>query len=137
MLSDTWYRFNSNIIRSLLPFCLLVLLLLVFMLLLCISSADHTFVMLEEFPVKLLSEIYTHSGHNSSRAIVMLFEYGPEFSGAGKDIFRESRATGEPSQAHTSNFLHPTFYYYKNIPAGVFIIYLRAYIVASKQNILV
>ena len=110
---------------------------LFFMFLVIFSSVDHTFVMLEEFPLKLLSEIYTHSGHNSSRAIVMLFEYGHEFSGAGNDIFREDRATGDPSQAHTSNFLHPTFYYYKTLPTGVFIIYLQLYIMAGQHNILV
>ena len=74
--------------------------------------------MLEEFPVKLLSDLYTHSGHNYSSAIVMLFEYGKDFSGAGKDIFRANRATGEPYEAHASNFLHPTFYYYKTLPTG-------------------
>lgn len=74
--------------------------------------------MLEEFPIKLIGELYKHTGHNHSRAIVMLFEYGKDFSGPGKDIFRESRATGEPSEAHTSNFLHPTFYYYKTLPTG-------------------
>ena len=39
-------------------------------------------------------------------------------SGPGKDIFRESRATGEPSEGHTSNFLHPVLYYYKQLPSS-------------------
>ena len=46
--------------------------------------------------------------------IVVSLEYGPEFSGPGKDVFW---VTGEPSEAHTSNFLHPVFYYYEFSPS--------------------
>jgi len=28
------------------------------------------------------------------------------------DPFKEDRATGNPQEAHTSNFLHPVMYYY-------------------------
>ncbi|KAF6036631.1 hypothetical protein EB796_005078 [Bugula neritina] len=81
-----------------------------------INDEDKTFRMLKEFPVKLLADIHKHTGWNGTRIIVMLFEYGPDFSGPGKDIFRETRAIDEPSEAHQSNFLHPTFYYYDKIP---------------------
>ena len=74
--------------------------------------------MLEEYPIRLVHDIERFAGHKVGRMIVMLFEYGKNFSGPGKDIFRTSRATGEPAEAHTSNFLHPTFYYYKTAPSG-------------------
>jgi len=45
-------------------------------------------------------------------------QYGLNFSGPGNDIFRTDRATGEPSDAHNSNFLHPVFYYYDRLPSG-------------------
>lgn len=47
-----------------------------------------------------------------------LLEYGPDFSGPGKDTFRPDRATGDPLEAHLSNFLHPVFYFYSSIPSG-------------------
>ncbi|XP_067933948.1 FAD-dependent oxidoreductase domain-containing protein 2-like [Watersipora subatra] len=81
-----------------------------------IDDEEKRVILLEEFPVKLLGRLYEHSGHNHTRSIVMLFEYGKDFSGPGKDIFRTTRSTGEPYEAHTSNFLHPTFYYYKTSP---------------------
>ena len=52
------------------------------------------------------------------RIIVLLLEYGKDFSGPGKDIFRGDRATGQPEEAHRSNFLHPVFYYYQRLPTG-------------------
>lgn len=86
-----------------------------------IYSEKKSFTVLEEFPVNLIGDINKHSGHNASRVIVMMMEYGKDFSGPGKDTFRPSRATGEPSEAHTSNFLHPTFYYYKTLPNSKYI----------------
>ena len=35
-----------------------------------------------------------------------------------KDTFKPDRATGEPGEAHKSNFLHPVLYFYKNPPTG-------------------
>lgn len=35
-----------------------------------------------------------------------------------KDPFREDRATGDPSDAHNSNFLHPVIYFYRNRVPG-------------------
>ena len=56
------------------------------------------------------------TGHEVDSLIAVVFEYGPDFSGPGNDIFRPDRATGEPSEGHRSNFLHPVFYYYKKLP---------------------
>ena len=36
-----------------------------------------------------------------------------------KDTFKPDRATGEPGEAHKSNFLHPVLYFYKNPPTGI------------------
>ena len=47
-------------------------------------------------------------------------EYGIDFSGPGKDIFRSDRATQDPSDAHNSNFLHPVLYYYERLPTSKF-----------------
>ena len=52
------------------------------------------------------------------RVIVLLREYGKDFSGPGEDVFRSGRATGRPEKSHTSNFLHPVFYYYQRLPTG-------------------
>ncbi len=83
------------------------------------SSRDQqSFEYYEEFPINLLSNFTQHSGVEVSEVIVVLLEYGANFSGPGKDIFRSDRATGEPSEAHQSNFLHPVFYYYKKLPSG-------------------
>ncbi|KAK7111989.1 FAD-dependent oxidoreductase domain-containing protein 2-like [Littorina saxatilis] len=71
---------------------------------------------LEEFPINLIHDLPKHTGHNASRILAVVMEYGPDFSGPGKDIFRYDRATGEPSEAHTSNFLHPVLYYYETPP---------------------
>ena len=75
---------------------------------------------LEEFPLNLLHELHRHTGHDASRVIAVVFEYGPDFSGPGKDIFRDDRAVGRGSEAHRSNFLHPVFYYYDKLPTSEF-----------------
>lgn len=51
--------------------------------------------------------------------IVLNMEYGKDFSGAGKDTFKSDRATGEPGEAHKSNFLHPVIYFYKEPPTAL------------------
>ena len=35
-----------------------------------------------------------------------------------KDPFREDRATGDPADAHNSNFLHPVIYFYRHPVQG-------------------
>ncbi|KXJ26579.1 FAD-dependent oxidoreductase domain-containing protein 2 [Exaiptasia diaphana] len=70
----------------------------------------------ESFPVKLVNEFQKHTGYPEGPMIVLNMEYGKDFSGAGKDTFKSDRATGEPSEAHLSNFLHPVFYFYREPP---------------------
>lgn len=77
---------------------------------------NKTFSYLEEFPVNLMHELEKHSGHKANRIIVLIMEYGRDFSGPGNDVFRVNRATGEPADAHNSNFLHPVFYYFDRLP---------------------
>lgn len=93
---------------------------------LLIDDVKQEVVALQEVPIRLLPQLDKRTGHSlvekygtGQRMIVMLFEYGKGFSGAGKDIFRPSRATAEPSEGHTSNFLHPVFYYYQSPPTGM------------------
>ena len=73
---------------------------------------DNMVTYLEEVPVDLLPSLEKSTGHYADRFIVVNLQYGQEFSGPGKDVFNEERATGEPSDAHNSNFLHPVLYYY-------------------------
>lgn len=56
------------------------------------------------------------TGCNHTRLIVNLMEYGKDFSSPGADVFRNGRAVGDPELAHQSNFLHPVFYYYPELP---------------------
>ncbi|XP_068233200.1 FAD-dependent oxidoreductase domain-containing protein 2-like [Palaemon carinicauda] len=74
------------------------------------------FELLKEFPVHLLARLEELTGREAEEVIVVLMEYGPDFSGPDKDTFRADRATGDPLEAHRSNFLHPVFYYYKRLP---------------------
>ncbi|KAK7074707.1 FAD-dependent oxidoreductase domain-containing protein 2, partial [Halocaridina rubra] len=74
------------------------------------------FELLQEFPLSLLARLEELTGREAGEVIVILMEYGPDFSGPDKDTFRTDRATGDPLEAHRSNFLHPVFYYYKRIP---------------------
>ena len=80
--------------------------------------SNGTFTYLEEFPIHLIDKLPERTGHAASRIIVVNLQYGASFSGPGNDVFRSDRATGDPSDAHTSNFLHPCFYYYESLPTG-------------------
>ncbi|KAK3596169.1 hypothetical protein CHS0354_020627 [Potamilus streckersoni] len=71
---------------------------------------------LEEFPINLLHELPKRTGHEAENVLVVNMQYGEEFSGPGNDIFRLDRATGDPSDAHNSNFLHPCLYYFDRLP---------------------
>lgn len=68
----------------------------------------------------MIDKLEQHTGHNANRLIVLIMQYGRDFSGPGNDVFRINRATGEPADAHNSNFLHPVFYYYEKLPTGLF-----------------
>ncbi|EDO26107.1 predicted protein, partial [Nematostella vectensis] len=70
----------------------------------------------EEYPIKTLNAFKKITGYKPGPMVVLNMEYGPNFSGAGKDIFRPDRAHGEAREAHMSNFLHPVFYFYKKHP---------------------
>lgn len=80
------------------------------------SEDGKTVEVFEEFPVGLMNKFPQHTGRDAKRVLVVIMEYGADFSGPGKDIFRYDRATGEPSDAHNSNFLHPVLYYYETLP---------------------
>ncbi|XP_071965950.1 FAD-dependent oxidoreductase domain-containing protein 2-like [Antedon mediterranea] len=71
---------------------------------------------LEEFPLQLLHKLPEVSGRNASKVVVLSMEYGKDYSGPGNDVFRPERATGDPQNAHHSNFLHPVLYYYRSLP---------------------
>lgn len=84
-----------------------------------IFRKDYTFQHYQSLPLQKLAEASTITGRNfTSEVIVMVMQYGPNFSGPGKDVFMESRSTANPHQAHKSNFLHPVLYYYKELPTG-------------------
>ncbi|XP_050391340.2 FAD-dependent oxidoreductase domain-containing protein 2 [Patella vulgata] len=78
----------------------------------------ESFEYYEEFPINLLHEFTNITGAEAGELIAVVLQYGANFSGPGNDIFRTDRATGEPSEAHKSNFLHPVLYYYKDIPTA-------------------
>ena len=66
----------------------------------------------------MLHEFPNLTGREVGDILVVMLEYGANFSGPAEDTFRFNRATGEPSEAHQSNFLHPVLYYYKTLPSG-------------------
>ena len=49
---------------------------------------QQTVTYLEEFPVNLLHHVTNHTGHVTSSVLVIVQEYGKDFSGPGKDVFR-------------------------------------------------
>jgi len=94
-----------------------------------------SFEYIEEFPLNLLHELPQRTGLRMTTEepddvgnpqsqppvdgiLIVSLEYGSKFSGPNHDVFREDRATGDPSFAHQSNFLHPVLYYYKKLPTG-------------------
>lgn len=68
--------------------------------------------------MNLLHEFQSVSGHEAGPVIVLLMQYGEDFSGPNKDVFYEGRAVGSAHVAHQSNFLHPTLYFYQQLPTG-------------------
>ncbi|KAF2354889.1 FAD/NAD(P)-binding domain [Trinorchestia longiramus] len=78
---------------------------------------NNRIVMLEEVPVSLLGRLGSAIGHSSSGPVlVLVMEYGQDFSGPDKDPFRPDRAAGDVFEAHRSNFLHPVLYFYRHAP---------------------
>ncbi|XP_072035776.1 FAD-dependent oxidoreductase domain-containing protein 2-like [Amphiura filiformis] len=82
-----------------------------------LANDDTEYIYLEEYPLKMLHAIPGITGYSANRILVVSLEYGYDFSGPGKDVFRRNRAIGEPSEAHLSNFLHPVIYFYKELPS--------------------
>ncbi|XP_069976996.1 FAD-dependent oxidoreductase domain-containing protein 2 [Penaeus vannamei] len=81
-----------------------------------LREGGRRFEYLEDFPVHLLARLEAVTGRDAGPLVVVLMEYGPDFSGPDKDTFRVDRATGDPLEAHRSNFLHPVFYYFRRLP---------------------
>jgi len=81
---------------------------------------SDTFDYLEDFPINLLHELPERTGHSVTEPglIVVVLEYGANFSGPGEDVFRRGRSTGDAKIADLSNFLHPVLYYYDILPTG-------------------
>lgn len=76
------------------------------------------FTLLEDYPIYLVSEMATKTGHNGSEVFVLTMRYHPDFSGPRVDTFGLNRATADVSKAHLSNFLHPVVYYYEDVGRG-------------------
>ena len=85
---------------------------------LCLSSSGEEIEYLEEVPLNLLDRLSEITGHSYDEVIVLVLQYGANYSGPGKDVFREDRAMGQPQYAYKSNFLHPVFFHYKQLPTG-------------------
>lgn len=69
--------------------------------------------------MSLVGRLGSITGHQpEGPVLVLLMEYGQDFSGPDKDPFRIDRAAGDVLEAHLSNFLHPVLYYYKTPPDG-------------------
>ncbi|KAG1674175.1 FAD-dependent oxidoreductase domain-containing protein 2 [Nymphon striatum] len=84
------------------------------------AITEETVKHFEEFPIKSLQNFVGLTGEEvtNKSVLVLNFEYGPDFSGPGKDTFKEERAVGAAGIAHKSNFLHPVFYFYDKLPSG-------------------
>ncbi|GAB1599172.1 FAD-dependent oxidoreductase domain-containing protein 2-like isoform X1 [Argonauta hians] len=78
------------------------------------KHTEATYV--EEVPLKMLHKLPEITGIPCKEIIAIVFQYGANFSGPGNDVFREDRAKSDPLYASKSNFLHPVFYHYKNLP---------------------
>eukprot|EP00731_Ephydatia_muelleri_P029142 Em0020g786a len=79
-----------------------------------IIRENATVEYLEEVPRRALSTFQDLTGHGTGPLILWTYQYGKSYSGPGKDVLREDRATGEPLKADKSNFLHPVIYYYED-----------------------
>ncbi|KAK2187134.1 hypothetical protein NP493_177g02007 [Ridgeia piscesae] len=83
-----------------------------------IRSSGAEIEYLEEVPVNLLDRLSEITGHSYDEVIVLILQYGANYSGPDKDVFRTDRAIGQPEYAYTSNFLHPVFFHYKQLPTA-------------------
>jgi len=88
-----------------------------------VDKARSSFVYLQDFPVHALHQLPTRTGHHVPvdgagrvHVLVVMLEYGRNFSGPAQDVFYEERATADERQAWRCNFLHPVVYYYSALP---------------------
>ncbi|KAK2189228.1 hypothetical protein NP493_113g04057 [Ridgeia piscesae] len=83
-----------------------------------IRSSGEEIEYLEEVPVNLLDRLSEITGHSYDEVIVLILQYGANYSGPDKDVFRSDRATAQPEISYKSNFLHPVFFHYRHLPTA-------------------
>jgi hypothetical protein len=72
---------------------------------------------IEEFPFNLLNNFNQTTGYLINGSFIVInYQYGADFSGPGKDVFKKDRAVGSINMAHESNFIHPVLYYFNEFP---------------------
>ena len=81
-----------------------------------LQSDNKNFEYFEEVPLGLIDDFEHVTGKALKRFVIVNYEYGPDFSGPGKDVFKLGRAVGNIENADESNFLHPVFYYFETNP---------------------
>lgn len=71
---------------------------------------------MEEFPLQALPRFSSLSGHEVSDrgVIVVVLQYGTKKI----DFLGKNRSQNDWTKAWLSNFLHPVFYYYDQLPTG-------------------
>ncbi|XP_013388556.1 FAD-dependent oxidoreductase domain-containing protein 2 [Lingula anatina] len=82
-----------------------------------LKNGGKEFEYLEEYPIKSLHKLTEVTGKTADRLLVVVLEYGANFSGPAADVFRTDRALGDPATAHLSNLLHPALYLYEKLPS--------------------
>ncbi|XP_006816538.1 FAD-dependent oxidoreductase domain-containing protein 2-like [Saccoglossus kowalevskii] len=73
------------------------------------SRNRTVYTYIEEFPVNLLDQLRTKTGHDTEEVLVIIMQYGK------RRFFK--KFTGIPGKAHLSYFLHPVLYYYDELPS--------------------
>lgn len=82
-----------------------------------ISADRQSYAFVEEYPLKELHRLEENTGVKvEGHVFAFVFEYGRNFSGPGKDPFREERASSSVTAAYDSNFLHPVYYHFEKLP---------------------
>lgn len=74
---------------------------------------DYTGVYLEDVPIGAMTDAKGLTGHENGPFIIINYEYGPGFSGPGRDILDDGQGFTLAEQADKCGFLHPVLYYYE------------------------
>ncbi|XP_044157209.1 FAD-dependent oxidoreductase domain-containing protein 2 isoform X4 [Bufo gargarizans] len=84
-----------------------------------LGKDSTTFEHLEEIPVGTIPTVDKSTGRKvyDTGVLILIMEYGKNFSGPDKDVFHYNRAIGDEKAAWRSNFLHPVIYYYRQLPS--------------------